>query len=76
MAGMRRKELRTVVDGLVKQGCEVRDNNGTIVIYLPDGVSRITLHTTSSDRMARMAARADVRRGGLHWPLDPLPKAA
>lgn len=69
MAGMTRKEIATVLQGLADQGCElVPKKNGTVVRF-PNG-GHTSFHYSQSDTNDRKYSRALIRRNGLKWPLD------
>lgn len=69
MAGMSRKEIATVLQGLADQGCElVPKKNGTVVRF-PNG-GHTSFHYSQSDTNDRKYSRALIRRNGLKWPLD------
>lgn len=66
-------ELATIIKDLEEQGCEARPNRkGGYLIKFPDGT--VDTFSASKDPKAVRSQRAVVRRHGLHWPLDPLPK--
>lgn len=64
------KELRVLIDGLVAQGCRVKETKGGFQFYPPCGGRPFTLHLTLSDGRGMKNLRADARRVNLVWPLD------
>lgn len=60
--------MKQLVKDLEKQGCHSRRTKNGWIIYFPNGVDRMGIHTSQSDMKSVMAMRAKVKRAGLEWP--------
>lgn len=70
-AAMTTKDRKDILNGLVDQGAEVvREGPRGVILNLPNG-ARFTVPKGTGDTKARLAMRSQIRRAGLHWPLDP-----
>lgn len=69
-SAMTPKERKQIHNGLLEQGCTVvRDGKRGTLYVVPSG-ARWMLPFGTSDNKARLAMRAEIKRLGLHWPLD------
>lgn len=62
------KSLPRLIKGLERQGARTKPVKSGWRILFPNGTSTC-LHTSISDRRGVLNLQADVRRGGLEWPL-------
>lgn len=70
-AAMTPKERKQILKGLLEQGAvEHRQGKRGTILHLPNG-GTFNVPVGTSDHKARLAMRAEVKRAGLHWPLDP-----
>lgn len=63
------KSIKRILDGLAKQGCEIKTTTKGWQILCPDG-SIVGVHKTESDHRALRNTRSRIKRAGLIWPLD------
>ncbi len=65
------KQMKIVLMGLEKQGCELVPKKKGWFILFPNG-STTVVHLTASDHRAVMNFRSYVLKAGLQWPLDSI----
>lgn len=61
------KRIERFVDDLISQGCTVRPSKSGWMIYFPDGVTSMPMHTSISDSRALMRIKRVVVNAGLEW---------
>ena len=71
MAGLSKKDTRTLLDHLEKQGATLKKRRDGITVLFPTG-GTCGLHWTISDHRAVQNLRADIKRNGMTWPWDGL----
>lgn len=69
MSILSKADHRLIRKGLLAQGCTVRESQHNWLFTLP-GVGIVGIAKTPSNYRGVLNARSQVRRLGLHWPLD------
>ena len=69
MAGLSKKDTRTLLAHLEKQGATLKKRRDGITVLFPTG-GTCGLHWTISDHRAVRNLRADIKRNGMTWPWD------
>lgn len=64
------KEVRELLASLEEQGCTIIPTRKGWRVLFPNGTGTTMLHRSYSDHRSYNNLRADIRRGGLHWPFD------
>jgi hypothetical protein len=62
-----RKELKKLLAAAQAQGWRVEIGRGHFKLYAPDGIGRVTISGTPSDRRAFANTIAYTRRHGVEW---------
>lgn len=62
------KDWRKIEAELRRQGWTERPTRKGAMWLAPDGVGKVTVHRTPSDRRTLANTLAELRRAGFHWP--------
>lgn len=63
-----KKELKKLLEEARKQGWTEKRKKKGLMLLAPDGVGKVTIHRTPSDRRSLDNVIAQMRRHGFRWP--------